>query len=297
VDDVSLALQRGRSIGLVGETGCGKTTTARLIVRLLDPTSGAIRFAGSDLATMSQADLRPVRKDLQMIFQDPVSSLNGRHSVQTIIGTPLRVHGIVPRPGVRSRVRELMEVVGLNPDHADRYPHEFSGGQRQRIGIARALAVEPKVIVADEPVSSLDVSVQAQILNLMSRLQAEFGIGYLFIAHDLTVVRQFCHDVAVMYLGRVVESGQSDRVYRRPAHPYTKALLAAVPDVAAPRRRPRAALAGEPPDPAAVPSGCRFRARCPIAKDVCAQVEPPLVEIAPGQRVACHFPAMEAGER
>ncbi len=297
VDDVSLAVHRGSSIGLVGETGCGKTTVARLIVRLLDATSGTIRYAGTDLATMSQADLRPVRKDLQMIFQDPVSSLNGRHTAHTIIGTPLRVHAIVPGAGVRNRVRELMEVVGLNPDHADRYPHEFSSGQRQRIGIARALAVEPKIIVADEPVSSLDVSVQAQILNLLSRLQAEFGIGYLFIAHDLTVVRQFCQDVSVMYLGKVVETGGRDAVYGRPAHPYTKALLAAVPDVAAPRRGERAVLSGEPPDPAAVPSGCRFRARCPIAQNVCAQVEPPLVEVAPGQRVACHFPAVGAAAR
>jgi oligopeptide/dipeptide ABC transporter ATP-binding protein len=293
VDKVSLTLAPGETLGLVGESGCGKSTTARLITRLLEPTGGQILYQGTDLAHLSQAKLRPYRREIQLIFQDPYSSLNPRHTVGTIIGSALRTHDMVPRDGELRRVQELLEVVGLNPEHYNRYPHEFSGGQRQRIGIARALAVRPKIIIADEPVSALDVSIQAQVMNLLEELRREFGIAFVFIAHDLGVVRHFCDRVAVMYLGRVVETGPRDAIYGAPRHPYTQALLSAVPNLAvargaAPTSRIR--LVGDVPSPIDPPSGCRFRTRCWKAQDVCATDDPALDEKAPGQRVACHFP-------
>ncbi|KRF16436.1 dipeptide/oligopeptide/nickel ABC transporter ATP-binding protein [Nocardioides sp. Soil796] len=292
VDGVSFQVPKGGSLGLVGESGCGKSTTGQLITRLYKPTGGSMMFEGHDLAQMSNRQMKPLRKDIQMIFQDPYTSLNPRHTVGSIIGSPLAVHNVVPKKKILSRVQELLEVVGLNPEHYNRYPNEFSGGQRQRVGIARALALQPKLMVADEPVSALDVSIQAQVINLLQDLQKEFDIAFLFIAHDLAVVRHFCPEVAVMYLGKIVEIADRDTLYSRSHHPYTQALLSAVPDVkqaAIGGRRERIMLEGDVPSPINPPSGCRFRTRCPLAREICAKVEPPMLQVGPRHKVACHF--------
>ncbi|MGY1396062.1 dipeptide ABC transporter ATP-binding protein [Streptomyces coelicolor] len=296
VDNVDLTVGVGESVGLVGESGCGKSTTGRLITRLLEPTGGKIEYAGQDITHAKRKQLAPVRSEIQMIFQDPYSSLNPRQTVGTIIKSPMEVNGINPAGGREKRVRELLELVGLNPEHYNRFPHEFSGGQRQRIGVARALALNPKLIVADEPVSALDVSIQAQVVNLLQKVQEELGIAFLFIAHDLAVVRHFSQRVAVMYLGKVVEVGDRDSIYNRPRHPYTHALLSAVPEVAMddePQDRERIRLYGDVPSPISPPSGCRFRTRCWKAQDKCATEEPPLVQLSgsrDGHLTACHFP-------
>ncbi|MFB6644148.1 ABC transporter ATP-binding protein [Streptomyces chartreusis] len=297
VDGIDLTVHVGESFGLVGESGCGKSTTGRLITKLVEPTSGRISYRGQDITHATRRQLAPIRSEIQMIFQDPYSSLNPRQTVGKIISGPMEINGIEPSGGREKRVRELLEIVGLNPEHFNRFPHEFSGGQRQRIGVARALALEPKLIVADEPVSALDVSIQAQVVNLLQKVQQELGIAFLFIAHDLAVVRHFSQRVAVMYLGKVIEVGDRDSIYTRPRHPYTHALLSAVPEVnvageeAAQRERIR--LAGDVPSPISPPSGCRFRTRCWKAQDKCATEEPPLVRISgnhDGHLTACHFP-------
>jgi peptide/nickel transport system ATP-binding protein/oligopeptide transport system ATP-binding protein len=292
VDGVSLDIERGETLGIVGETGCGKSTTAKLMMRLLDATAGEIDFEGNDITRAKGARLKAVRREVQMIFQDPYSSLNPRKTVGSIIGEPFAIHGLLKDKRERKReVQRLMETVGLNPEHYNRYPHEFSGGQRQRIGVARALALNPKLLIADEPVSALDVSIQAQVLNLLRDLQRRLGLTVVFIAHDLSVVRHMCDQVAVMYLGKIVEIGPNDALYDFPRHPYTGALLAAVP-VADPslhgsERRP---LGGDVPSPANPPSACRFHTRCPKAQPLCSTQEPLLEDKGSGTRVACHYP-------
>lgn len=297
VDGVSFVLRKGETLGIVGESGCGKSTLARLITRLIDPSAGEVLLDSQDITNISGRDLRGVRRQIQMIFQDPYSSLNPRHSVGQIISGPLEVQGIVTGDDVMMRVKEMMALVGLNPEHYNRYPHEFSGGQRQRIGIARSLILNPAIIVADEPVSALDVSIQAQILNLLEKLQQELGLSFIFIAHDLSVVRHIADQVAVMYLGKIVEMGPSSAVYSGSLHPYTTALLSAVP-VANPKKRGtsgRIRLQGDVPSPVDPPSGCRFRTRCWKATELCSSEEPLLTDMGEGHLVACHHP-MEPSE-
>lgn len=295
VDGVSFEIYPGETLGLVGESGCGKSTTGRSVLRLVEPTSGRIEFDGVDVTDMSTKEMTPVRRKAAMIFQDPYNALNPRHTVGAIISAPFAVQGVKPPGGVKAAVQELMERVGLNPEHYNRYPAEFSGGQRQRIGIARAVALRPKFIVCDEPVSALDVSIQAQVINLLRDLQDEFGIAYLFVAHDLAVVRQVSNRVAVMYLGQVMELATREDLYARPLHPYTHALLSAipVPDPRAQKQREHIMLSGDLPSPASPPAGCVFHTRCFQAQDICAIEKPEPTEFEPGHQVACHFPIVE----
>jgi oligopeptide/dipeptide ABC transporter ATP-binding protein len=294
VEDVTLTVQKGETLGIVGESGCGKSTTARLMLRLLDPTAGTIRFEGRDITRLSHRHLRPLRREMQMIFQDPYASLNPRKTVEQIVGQPFAVHKVVGTREAKLRVRELLDTVGLSREHASRYPHEFSGGQRQRIGIARALALNPKLIVCDEPVSALDVSVQAQILNLLRALQQEFNLTYVFISHDLSVMRQICTRIAVMYLGRVVELAEAETIFEHPRHPYTGVLISAVPRVGADgQERKRIVVGGDVPSPIDPPSGCVFHPRCPRFHEGHCDVVEPLLEPTPGElthEAACHYP-------
>jgi oligopeptide transport system ATP-binding protein len=292
VDDVSFTLREGETLGLVGESGCGKSTVCRTILQLLEPTSGSVRFQGREITGLSVRELRPLRREIQMIFQDPYASLNPRKRVGQIVGDPLRLHGLASGAQLKREVQGLLDRVGLSPEHYNRFPHEFSGGQRQRIGIARALALKPKLIVADEPVSALDVSIQAQIINLLDDLQDEFGLTYIFVAHDLGVVRHVSDRIAVMYLGKIVESGPASELYTNPVHPYTVALLSAVPipDPHENAAREPLVLEGDVPSPAEPPPACRFHTRCPWATEVCSQIEPQLMDFGRGRIAACHHP-------
>jgi oligopeptide transport system ATP-binding protein len=292
VDDVSFDVAEGETLGLVGESGCGKSTLARSVLQLLKPTSGSVRFRGREISGLGRKQMRPLRREMQMIFQDPYASLNPRKRVGQIIGDPMSLHGVASGAELRKRVEELMERVGLHPEHYNRFPHEFSGGQRQRIGIARALALEPRLIVADEPVSALDVSIQAQIINLLDDLQDDFNLTYIFVAHDLGVVRHVSDRIAVMYLGKIVELGPGEEVCTRPIHPYTVSLLSAVPipDPKENKAREPLVLEGDVPSPANPPAACRFHTRCPHATDICSEVEPELVDYGNGHWAACHHP-------